>query len=476
MSNISQDDGKKISSISYMNKHIKRPYAKKYYEIQTTIFKVLIFFTPLIFVANTNEIFEFPKMYFVYFLGGAAIWLFVLKKSLNNEQVKWPHPFINLFVLSYFISTLLSSHVYTSIWGYYTRFNGGLISVLIFYGLYIVWINDFDSYQIEGFADIILNAAVVSAIYGILQHYQLIIDVWKGNPAERVFSTLGQPNWYAAFLAMVSPTLLGHMFRVNEKPGEFDGFANVMWWISYILIFMALWFTYSISGLLGFAFGVLFFLIFNRSVMSKRFSGLLVMFVLTTALAMFNLGIFDEKLQDVYTDIKRLYKPVVEFQIITGSNQTAHAQTKVVIDTSTISKEVEEELENLISDPGFIRSGLWKGTIELYKSSPKIMLVGAGPETFAYEFQEFRPKELNYSSEWDFVFNKPHNYYLEIPVGLGAVGFIFYLMVVAKSINSKNGRFVPGLVAFYVSNFFGWPTVATALLFWLFLAGIEQSD
>jgi O-antigen ligase len=102
------------------------------------------------------------------------------------------------------------------------------------------------------------------------------------------------------------------------------------------------------------------------------------------------------------------------------------------------------------------------------------MIIGTGPETFPYEFQKFRPPELNYSSEWDFVFNKPHNYYLELLTTIGAVGTLFYLLIVFKSMGSGDKFYVPGLVAFYVTNVFGWPTVTTALLFWLFLAGIEQ--
>ena len=130
----------------------------------------------------------------------------------------------------------------------------------------------------------------------------------------------------------------------------------------------------------------------------------------------------------------------------------------------------DEPLENSVSDPGYIRTELWAGTLKLFVSSPKNILFGTGPETFPYAFQEFRPLSLNYSSEWEFVFNKPHNYYLELLSTVGVLGTGAYLLVMKRAFRSP---YSPVLIAFYVTNFFGWPTVATALFFWLILAETE---
>ena len=107
-------------------------------------------------------------------------------------------------------------------------------------------------------------------------------------------------------------------------------------------------------------------------------------------------------------------------------------------------------------------------------SSPKVLFVGTGPETFPYAFQPFRTKILNYSSEWDFVFNKPHNYYLEILATMGILGLVSYGILMFKVLRTKHPFLVPSLVSLFVSNIFGWPTVATTLVFWIYLAVFDM--
>jgi O-antigen ligase len=131
-----------------------------------------------------------------------------------------------------------------------------------------------------------------------------------------------------------------------------------------------------------------------------------------------------------------------------------------------------------ISDSGLIRVGLWRGSLSLATSSPKNFLVGTGPETFPYEFPFYRPDFLNYSSEWAFILNKPHNYYLEILTESGIFALVSYLVIVIKTIFVRRGgmnRFLTaGLVGLFATSVFGWPTVYTSLLFWMWLALLSK--
>ena len=123
-----------------------------------------------------------------------------------------------------------------------------------------------------------------------------------------------------------------------------------------------------------------------------------------------------------------------------------------------------------------IRLAVWKGTLNLIKDHP---LLGTGPETFAYSFLPYRPVELNQTAEWEFLYNKAHNEYLNIAATTGLLGLGTYFWLVAKFVwlNIKNrersilrtGIFV-GWVGVLVSNFFGFSVVLTSLLFWLYMA------
>ena len=138
-----------------------------------------------------------------------------------------------------------------------------------------------------------------------------------------------------------------------------------------------------------------------------------------------------------------------------------------------IFKKVYAQDTYQVSDPGFIRLELWKSTLDLITSSPKVFLIGTGLETYPYDFQPYRNLKLNYSSEWDYVFNKPHNYYLEVAVETGVIGLASFGFLVVWVLKKSSYNLIPSIAGFLITNFFGWPVVSTSLLFWFLLSLAE---
>lgn len=408
-----------------------KPFFKK---LNFFLFSTLVFLVPIIFTYNTNELYEFPKMFFVYILGFTIITLFVVNRVLNAKPIKFPPMLVLFYVLGNILSAIFSKYLYTAVWGYYTRFNGGLISAFIFFGLFIVAINEFKKEDLENLFKIFLVTLVPISMYGIFQHFGL----FGVDSNVRVYSTFGQPNWLASYIGMLLP--LTFYYYLKED-------LELFWFVVFVLGFSSMWFTYSMSGLLGFILGIIVLIALNLKIVAKEKKKVLVLFATTIIIAATNLGVFQQRLKDVFTDIKRDI----------GSRIIVYAQ---------------EPSYNL-SDTGFIRIGLWRATLNMIFSSPKNVLLGVGPEAFPYEFQPFRNRELNYSSEWNFVFNNAHNYYLEIWANLGLVGLVPYLGILFFSIKRRHYLITPVLVSLYVSNLFSWLTVSTALLFWLLLAYLE---
>jgi len=380
-------------------------------------------------------------MFFVYFLGTSLIYLFLLRIVLSRSKYKFRFPLLKyaaVFVVIYIIASFLSDHFYTSLWGYYTRFNGGLVSVLVFFGLYVVAVNVLKREDVSFLVNVVLVSVIPISIYGILQHYSIFEDFWKVDSALRVFSTFGQPNWLAAYLAMVLPVALYKTLNDHDR--------RRIWAVLFLVGFSCLWFTYSLSGLAGLAGGIVLFVYLNLTLVKDELKTAAVILVTAALIAVLNPGIYTQRLKDVFVDVQK---------------------------TISVYTVVWAQEENIISDPGFIRTGLWKGTVRLALSSPKIFLIGTGPGTFPYEFSGFREPSLNYSSEWDFIFNKPHNYYLELFSEIGILGLASYLILMLKTIKRPHPYLVPALTGFYITNIFGWPVVSTALLFWMFLAFLE---
>lgn len=408
---------------------LKRPYF--------LLFSILLFFTPLVFSQSTNELFEFPKMFFVYVLGLFIILLFTLDTLVRPKKINHPNLLLVAFLFIIAVSTVFSTHVYTSVVGYYSRFNDSLFSYFIYFSLYFVFINKISKEDYQKLLKLLLLTILPISLYGIAQNI---------SGVARSYSTLGQPNWLAQYIGMLLPTVVYYFFA--EKNGNFK-----LWALLYIFGFYCLWVTFSVSGLFGFLAGIFYLLVknFRKILKTKTFKMKLVFIILSTVfIALLNVGLYKEKFHDFYLDIKKQFVPV----------KRVHAS---------------EDL-NKLSDPGFIRLELWKSTLDLITSSPKVFLLGTGPETFPYVFQTFRNGKLNYTSEWDFVFNKPHNYYLEIWSESGILALVIFISIIYLGVKKLPDHMASGVVVFAVTNIFGWPVVPTSLIFWFILCGLKSND
>lgn len=388
---------------------------------------ILVFMTPLMFVSGTEEAFEFPKMILVYVVATTLVFLYILLAIWARRAIMRPTPIVLVFVGSQLISAILSSHLYTSIWGYYSRFNGGIASAVAFVAIYFVLIN----IRNRNFLDDLLNVSIVSSLpitaYAIVQHFTFA-------PNSRIYSTFGQPNWLGAFLVVNMILVLYRTLQTNETKNKV--------WLSlvFVLGYAGCWYTYSLSSLLGLLIGTGLLLLIEKKSCIKNVKVLAGIGVLALVISLSQPGIFGQRLKDIVIDIR-----------------------KVQAQTETTKQEQ-------VSDPGFIRLYVWKGTLNLIFSSPKIFLIGTGQETFPYEFQPFRPTELNYSSEWDYILNKPHNHFLETWAEEGLLGLLVYFGILWKLLKNARNDLKAATVSIIVTSFFGWPTVSISLLVWVFVA------
>src|SRR3989344_4327610 len=100
-------------------------------KIILTIYFALAVATPLIFTTATTELYEVPKMFFVYFCTVILFCLTLLKITLTKKlEIPKSKTLLALiaFTLVILISTITSTDRYLSVFGYPTRLNGGLIS------------------------------------------------------------------------------------------------------------------------------------------------------------------------------------------------------------------------------------------------------------------------------------------------------------------------------------------------------------
>lgn len=409
-------------------------------------------------------------MIVIYLLTILIGFFWLLKMILAKKIIIKKTPFdlaIILFLVSQIVSTIFSIDRHVSIFGYYGRFNGGLVSIISFIFLFYGFVsNNINKQSILKTSLISSLIVIIYAIPGKLNHDLTCYFVSGGkitdnscwstevnvfNPALRAFSTLGQPNWLAAFLAI--NFFIGLYFFIKEKKLLVQLIIGGYLFLNFSFIL----FSRSRSGLLSVIFAlVILLIIFNKKILKYKKNFLIVFFLIFFSLIFFKTGISKV---DQFLDFKNYIK-----------------NEKVNIHKS--EKSNNQPILN-ITDSSDIRKIVWQGAIDLGKKYP---FFGTGVETFAYSYYFVRPKAHNLVSEWDFVYNKAHNEYLNYFATTGFFGVISYLLMIFSVLfvflkkiffdkKEKNQQQLFFLLLSYltilITNFFGFSTSTINLFFYL---------
>lgn len=441
-------------------------------KILTYSFYALFALTPLIWAPFNYELFEFNKMMFVYALTLVIVTCWVLKMIKSKSLILKTTPLdlpLMLFLSANILSTIFSTDRHISIFGYYSRLNGGLISLISYLLLYYALISNFNKEQALNFLKAAVLGGIPVALWAIPEHFgispsciiltgQANASCWIQDVQARVFATLGQPNWLASYLAMLIFPAFYFLLNSTTK------FPLILTTCYLILFYLAFTFTYSRGATLGLLTGLAVFfgailwqtlrchpkgVKLNFSSISHLGGGILLAFLIINLF--FGFALTDFKLLSKFAPPSR---PAL----------------------TSVSKS-GTQLENGGTESGKIRLIVWQGALEIFKHYP---IFGSGVETFAYAYYQHRPASHNLVSEWDFLYNKAHNEFLNYLATTGLMGLLSYIIIVITFIivilkkQKSNNLLIYSLLASYISylvqNFFGFSVVITALFFYLFPA------
>ena len=355
--------------------------------------------TPFLFTFFNSELFEIPKMYFIYLTTVSIIFLHLINWIKGNVPL-FKKNFINIFFLLFLISqiicTITSIDFHTSLFGYYSRLNGGLLSIISYFLLFICLLPYLDQKQKSHIIDTSLISGFIVSLYGILEHFGIDKNLWVQDVQSRVFSTLGQPNWLAAYLAILLPLSL---YKYIDSLSQKNRILKTTYLVLNICLFTCLLFTKSKSGILA------------------TIISLFIFFLLKI--------IYDLKNKVLFLNLKS-YTIILIFLVL--SLTIANPIKNLVLPQQSKNITSENLKSNILITPSSdIRKIVWKGSIDLFKKFP---ILGTGVETFAYSYYWTRPIEHNLTSEWDFLYNKAHNEYLNYLATTGLVGFIPYILLI----------------------------------------------
>lgn len=440
-----------------------------------TLYCFIFAVTPLVFTSLNHELFEYNKMMLVYFITSIIGGLWALR-ILWEKRLIYRHTWLAipvlLFLAANILSTIYSIDPHTSFWGYYTRANGGLVSIICYSILYFGLVSNFQKKDNIYLLLAGLGGGLLVSLYAIPEHFgispsclilyqQLNADCWVQDVQARVFATLGQPNWLAAYLMMLIFAVIYFILQTKNRLFQLFYIALLA---SYYLAFT---FTYSrgatlglIAGLVIMALGLGYSFIRSNLKLDLRLPVIIIGVLLVINL------LFGSAL--------------TRFQLINWDT----APTSQAEASESAAPTGVTQLENGGTESGQIRLIVWQGAFNIFKQYP---IFGSGVETFAYSYYQFRPAEHNLVSEWDFLYNKAHNEFLNYLANTGIVGFSSYLLIILTMIIWSIWQFIrnqdlstdqrllillmlAAYVGYLVQNFFGFSVVIIAVFFYLFPA------
>lgn len=461
-------------------------------------FYSLFLLVPLAFASDTSELFEFNKLWVTFsitiIIAFAWIGKMILNKQFKIQKTPLDIPIL-LFLASQIISTIFSIDRHVSLWGYYSRFNGGLYSIITYIFLYYAFITNLGTIKyVKRALKVSLVAGLIVSLWGLPSHFgydptcllfrgTFDVSCWTNEfqPMVRIFSTLGQPDWMAAYLLILLPIstiqfLKSFKFEYNKNK-LFISKKNLLISLYYlfitILFYADLMYTNSRSGgIAGFFIiflicGVYFLHLYKNSVFKNKLHPLnlipiflLITFFLTTFLTSM---------------------PFTQLQPYTLNGilqKMAEKKTQKETPKAQVEKETSEPVhlgEMGGTDSKKIRLIVWEGAFNMWKANP---LFGTGVETFAYAYYTYRPAAHNLTSEWNFLYNKAHNEFLNYLGTTGLFGLGTYLALIIVFLikyvkvlkelhkNKRKEQFlvfalVCSFLTILITNFFGFSVVIT---------------
>ena len=444
-------------------------------KLSTIIVNALLFFTPLIVFSQTSELFEFNKIIFIYICSIILFGLLIFKLTADKLKPKLSFfdILILIFLLSQILSTIFSIDRHTSIFGYYGRFNGGLVSIIAYITIYLSIKYLFILNNVQSLLKTSIFSSILVIFWGLPGKFgydlscflftgQLNNGCWTNqfHPEQRMFSTLGQPNWLGAYLAV--NFLFGLFFFIRSINIK-SRCQKIVWFLYLILNFSGILFTRSRSSLLALFIGIAIF-VFLHFIRIKRSLGIGILIIIGLLIFVTVNGVdFSKTITSVFSSKKNISTQTNKFNV--G-----------------------------VTDSFDIRQIVWEGAIKLGNRYP---LFGSGVETFAYAYYFVRPQSHNLTSEWDYLYNKAHNEYLNYYATTGVVGIVTYIILIIgvfilsfsnlsrlslkiKELNKNevknkqiynnlrilNNALISGYSTILVTNFFGFSTTTINLFFY----------
>lgn len=405
----------------------------------------LVFAVPLFFLPFTFEAREFNKQALI-FLGAVVILGFWVVKIVTTRRIAWVRTSLDYavaaFLFVYLIASLLSVDKVSSFLGYYGRFTGSFISVLVLVILYFLVVNNL---RTERATKTIMNwltwGSSLALVYGFMQlmGWFVIPFSFAKTPA---FNSVGS-IWGLAIFAVINLVLVQWHWLTDK---QMSVAKNIGLWIITAVGFAT---VFAIDVFVGWI-------------------------VLAASMVVFMaMGLFvssEERLNPMW-----FWKPML--LLVLSVLFLAFSFIPNLPDPRDIvSVNVPREVQLANST-----------NLEMVKNSlSQKPILGYGPGTTGIAFGNIKPEVLNKTVVWNLNFDKASSEIANIMIETGLIGLLMFelisIMFIIYAFNylrhhhdyaarSYAFGFFAVFSVLYISHFFYYFNTTFYFLYWLSLAG-----
>ncbi|MBA3065949.1 O-antigen ligase family protein [bacterium] len=419
--------------------------------IQVTLF-MLLFIAPVLFVPHfLRDGFGIPKNALNRILGSLIFVLWAVKKSVSKESFKLTSLSYAAAAFVFFagLATILSADPAVSFYGLCPYYEWGFINIFVCFLLFIVVADEFNARAVPNLALMIYVAATVVCAYGIIQILGIDMYYKAAYSFNRIFSTMGNPNFLAGWLVTVFPLILAGYFGASGK-------SRLPLLFLLLTLGVNLGMTLSRAGFIaGIAATAVMLITLGKENLKKQKSWAVLF--LSAAFFIFVIFLSGRKSLNDFEDNRSLISERIG----------------VIADLSEGSASARYET--------------WKTAFRMFKDN---VFFGVGPNMFQYIFPKYETLKFARLTGGTTFSNYAHNTFLQVASTMGLFGLMAYvflwgsaLLVGLKKVIASEGKerlFYAGLLAsltallvFLQFHFF---LNETMLYFWVFLGILSAAE
>ncbi len=362
--------------------------------------------------------------------------------------------YLILAVLGWFaVSTLLSVHPATAVFGKYRRFEGmlSLINYAVVYFLAVQYLDRLS--RLRALARTLFYSGVLVSGYGVLQYLGLDPLSWAELPfeANRAFSFYGNPNLLGGFLVILLPISLSLALSEREQR------LRIVYWAGSVLAVICWVVAFTRGAWIG------------------------------GAVAIVALGIAAWRRRSALTSVDWSFAGAIAVLSAIVVGRSLMADDPVMNAWKRLVSIAEFDQGSAVTRFQ-IWDAAWRATLER-------PLFGFGPDTFRLIFPGFKPMEYAAAAGHQSVADNAHNYVLQLSSGVGIPGMMLlyglFIAVLVLSFRtafarqglsgSADGSLVlsgmwAAVIGYLVHLTFGISVTGSTFLAWIAFAALMSPD